>query len=39
MEIENKMFKQKKLISKLHVEKSELKKFALSQVLRNKKKD
>jgi hypothetical protein len=39
MEIENKLFKQKKIISKLNVEKSKLKKYALSQVLRNKKKD
>ena len=39
MEIENKIYKQKKIISKLNVEKSELKKFALQQLLRNKKKD
>jgi hypothetical protein len=39
MEIENKLSKQKKIILKLNVEKSKMKKFALQQVLRNKQKD
>jgi len=35
MEIENKLSRQKKIILKLNVEKSKMKKFALQQVLRN----
>jgi len=39
MEIENKIYKKNQIISKLNVEKSRLKKLAISYALMNNKKD